>query len=125
MENPMSSSSTTTKRTPTPYAVKKGLHGNPEGVTIWQDKPPGMVGAKGIAKMSLVHEQDEVEATAAFIVHACNSHEQLAAALRSGRVAIDVLMAQLIELDPSFMPTKSAAWPALVAIKAALDVVEV
>jgi len=59
-----------------------------------------------------------------FIVRACNSHEQLVAALRDGRVAIDVLMAQLIEVDPSFLPTKSAAWPALVAIKAALEAAE-
>jgi hypothetical protein len=51
-------------------------------------------------------------------------HEQLVDALRKGRVAIDVLMAQLIEVDPSFKPTQSAAWPALVAIKAALEKVE-
>lgn len=50
--------------------------------------------------------------------------KQLVAALRDGRVAIDVLMARLIEVDPSFLPTRSPAWPALVAIKAALDVAE-
>ncbi|WP_449406063.1 hypothetical protein [Massilia phosphatilytica] len=71
-----------TKHTSTPYAVKKGLHGNPDGVTIWQQKLPGMTGAKGIAKMSGVHEQEEIEATAAFIVRACNAHEQLVAALK-------------------------------------------
>lgn len=63
--------------TPTPYTFKKGLHGNPDGVTIWQAKQPGMVGSKGIAKMSGVHEQEEVEATAAFIVRACNAHDAL------------------------------------------------
>jgi hypothetical protein len=66
----------------------------------------------------------EVHANAAFIVRACNAHEQLIDTLRQGRVAIDVLMAQLIEVDPSFKPTQSAAWPALVAIKAALEKVE-
>jgi hypothetical protein len=64
------------------------------------------------------------KANAAFIVRACNVHEQFVDALRKGRVAIDVLMAQLIEVDPSFRPTQSAAWPALVAIKAALEKVE-
>jgi hypothetical protein len=47
--------------------------------------------------------------------------KQLVAALRDGRVAIDVLMARLIEVDPSFLSTRSPAWPALMAIKAALD----
>ena len=78
----MSSFSTTTKHTQTPYAVKKGLHGNSDGVTIWQEKLPGMLGAKGIAKMSSVHEQDEVEATAAFIVRACNAHDHLVNAVK-------------------------------------------
>jgi hypothetical protein len=50
--------------------------------------------------------------------------KQQVAALRDGRVAIDVLMARMIEVDPSFLPTRSPAWPALVAIKAALDVAE-
>jgi hypothetical protein len=63
-------------------------------------------------------------ANAAFIVRAVNAHDKLIDALRQGRVAIDVLMAQLIEVDPSFKPTQSAAWPALVAIKAALEKVE-
>lgn len=49
---------------------------------------------------------------------------QLMTALRAGRVAIDVLMASLIEADPSFRPTQSPAWPALVAIKSALDAAE-
>lgn len=63
---------------------------------------------------------ETAEANAALIVRAVNSHEQLVAALRGARVAIDVLMAQLIEVDPSFMPTKSAVWPQLVAINHAL-----
>ena len=65
------------------------------------------------------------KATPAAVAALIASHEQLVEVLRAGRVAIDVLMAQLIEVDPSFVPTQSAAWPALVAIKAALDVVEV
>jgi len=73
----MSNTVTATKHIPTPYTAKKGLHGNPDGVTLWQAKLPGMIGAKGIAKMSGVHEQDEVEATAAFIVRACNLHAVL------------------------------------------------
>lgn len=66
---------------PTPYAVKKGLHGNPDGITIWQEKQSAAAGSKGIAKMSGVHEQAEIEATAEFIVCACNAHDQLVAAL--------------------------------------------
>jgi hypothetical protein len=66
----------------------------------------------------------EMEANAAFIVRACNSHDQLVTAMRDGRVAIDVLMARLIEVDPSFKPSESAVWPKLVAITSALAAAE-
>lgn len=66
----------------------------------------------------------EQEANAAFIVRAVNSHEQLVAALRGAHGAIDALMAGVIELDPSFMPTKSTIWPALTACAAALAAAE-
>jgi hypothetical protein len=70
-------------------------------------------------------DEPQREANADFIVRACSSHDQLVAALRDGRVAIDVLMARLIEVDPSFVPTQSPAWPVLVAIKGALEAAEV
>ena len=39
---------------------------------------------------------------------------ELLAACQSQLQAIDALMARLIELDPTFMPSKSEAWAALV-----------
>jgi hypothetical protein len=105
MESTMSNTaSSNAKHTSTPYAVKKGLHGNPDGVTIWQAKQPGVDGVKGIAKMSLVHDQDEVEATAAFIVRACNAHEQLVEA------AVEMIRTGLFQWDH---PQKIAADKAL------------
>lgn len=40
--------------------------------------------------------------------------DELLAACKSQHKAIDALMARLIELDPTFMPSQSAAWPAVV-----------
>jgi hypothetical protein len=108
------------KHTPTPWRVVNGSLIKDELMPFDRDERDTVLIATtaGNAPAALA------EANAAFIVRACNSHEQLAAALRCGRVAIDVLMAQLIEADPSFMPTKSAVWPSLVAITDALAVVE-
>ena len=36
---------------------------------------------------------------------------------------IDMLLARIIQLDPEFFPSESAAWPAVVAGKAALDMI--
>jgi hypothetical protein len=63
-------------------------------------------------------------ADAAFVARTCSVHDDLVTALRAGRVAIDVLMARLIKVDPSFVPTQSAAWPSLVSISVALSVAE-
>jgi hypothetical protein len=116
MENRMSN----TKHTPTPWFTQRDSWST---VYIEARIRPGTL--QEIAACGPTENgSDEQEANAAFIVRACNAHEQLVDALRQGRVAIDVLMAQLIEVDPSFKPTQSAAWPALVAIKAALEKVE-
>ena len=66
------------------------------------------------------HVPGTQEANAAFIVRACNSHDQLVAAVKAQHSAIDTLMAHLIHLDPNFKPTKSIIWPAVVAGNEAL-----
>src|SRR6218665_3967604 len=45
---------------------------------------------------------------------------ELLEACKAQHRAIDLLMAKLVTLDPTFMPTKSAAWPACVAGNAAI-----
>lgn len=44
----------------------------------------------------------------------------LLAAAKGQHQAIDMLMAMLIKRDPTFMPTKSAVWPMLLAGNAAI-----
>lgn len=63
----------------------------------------------------------ERAANAEFIVKAWNSHDKLVAALRGEHQAIDWLMARLIQLDPSFTPSKSEIWKFIAAGKEALD----
>lgn len=46
--------------------------------------------------------------------------DELLSACKSQHRAIDALMARLIELDPTFMPSQSAAWPAVVQGNAAI-----
>lgn len=50
---------------------------------------------------------------AEFIVCACNAHDQLVAAVQGSHAAIDRLMARLIQLDPTFLPSKSDIYPVL------------
>lgn len=112
-----------TKHAPTPWSATEhswaltGIYSSSEHIA-----------ALDISDDATEDNQAELEArmaaNAAFIVRAVNSHDHLLQTLRDGRVAIDVLMARLIEVDPSFLPTQSPAWPALVAIKAALDTAE-
>lgn len=61
---------------------------------------------------------------AKFIALACNAHNELVAALKSQHHAIDWLMAQLITIDRSFLPSKSEVWPLIEASAAALDKAE-
>ncbi|WP_273036788.1 hypothetical protein [Massilia timonae] len=50
---------------------------------------------------------------AEFIVRACNAHDQLVTAVQGSHAAIDRLMARLIQLDPTFLPSKSDIYPVL------------
>lgn len=50
---------------------------------------------------------------AEFIVRACNAHDQLVTAVKESHVAIDRLVARVIELDPTFLPSKSDIFPVL------------
>jgi len=85
--------------------------------TPWHEATRGpnnmpVIGAKG---MMLAHVctgdefQSEADANAEFILRACNSHDQVVTALKRSHMAIDRLMARLIELDPTFSPSKSDA----------------
>ncbi len=53
-------------------------------------------------------------ATPERIVKAWNLYERMAATIAAQHDAIDVLLAQLIEKDKTFLPTKSPVWPACV-----------
>lgn len=64
------------KHTETPWRLMHGLHGKPDGLTIWEDKRP----AKMIADVCTCH--DEAQETAVFIVQACNAHDGLVKALQ-------------------------------------------
>lgn len=48
-------------------------------------------------------------------------HKEMLAALQGEHKALDWMMARLIQVDPKFMPTKCAHWPAVVAGKEAMD----
>jgi hypothetical protein len=121
MENTMSN----TKHTPTPWWIAQSAGPGILAIDATDPQDGQLFAVCEIFGINDMRENSPVaEANAAFIVKACNSHDQLIAELQNGRVAIDVLMAQLIEVDPSFKPTESAAWPRLVAIKDALEAVE-
>jgi len=64
---------------------------------------------------------DEDRKNAEFIVKAVNLHDQLLAACKQQHAVIDLLMAKLIELDPTFLPSKSAAWAAVIAGNAVIS----
>lgn len=44
----------------------------------------------------------------------------LLAAVKAQNVALDILLSMLIERDPSFFPSQSAAWPAVIQGQQAL-----
>lgn len=61
---------------------------------------------------------------AALIVRACNAHDDLVKSLREVHQACDWLMAQVIALDPTFRPTQSPIWDAILQGSAALAATE-
>jgi hypothetical protein len=123
MENTMSNASTAEQHGPTPFKF---------GNTMSEQRMVLDAKGKYVCNVQIhqtprsfgLFDEPQREANAAFIVRACNSHEQLVAALRGAHGAIDTLMACLISLDPTFMPSKSAVWPALTACTAALATAE-
>lgn len=49
---------------------------------------------------------------------------RLLAASKSALNIIDILLARLIELDPTFRPTKSSMWPDIEALSHAIKAAE-
>lgn len=115
-----------TNHTPTPWMLGRGSlieifavdPDNPDSVDSTDTLHVATVQRRG-AKSVLQRHAD-----AAFIVRACNSHEQLVAAVRGSHAAIDRLMARLIQLDPTFMPSQSGIYPVLKANGDALAAAE-
>lgn len=59
-------------------------------------------------------------ARADYIAHAMNAFPVLVQAVQAQHQAIDALLARVIQLDPKFMPSESAAWSAVKQGQAAL-----
>ena len=54
------------------------------------------------------------------IVRAVNAHADLLAACEAGHKALDYMFARSASTDPTFFPSESPAWPAIVALHAAI-----
>lgn len=104
-----------TKHTPTPWKLDPDLIGQ-----IVNQADTKLVARAGRVEPLKNLDQPEREANAEFIVRACNSHGLLVAAVKAQHGALDILMARLITLDPTFMPTKSEAWTAVITGNGAL-----
>jgi hypothetical protein len=106
------------QHTKTPWRVGKPSQ---MGSVVADEAVPEIGGSDAVAHYGghLVAESIAPR-NAEFIVRACNSHDQLVAAVKAQHNAIDVLMARLINLDPTFKPTVSDIWPAIVAGSEAL-----
>lgn len=113
--------------TPTPWMVSR----NTDKGLVWVDSFDAP--SCGVADLYHRHgigvedfvAKDNAEANAAFIVKACNAHDELVEVVRAQHQAIDWLMATLIQKthalgEPSFYPSKSPVWPAVQRGAAAL-----
>lgn len=105
------------KHTPTPWAIYHD-HSDPKvaesiGYLRSVGHDNGAFNSWGFSSIADMFGCDEPEqkANAEFIVRCVNSHEALVEKLRANHRAVDWLMAKLILLDPTFLPSKSPIWP--------------
>lgn len=108
--------------TPGPFTVgadATDLMGCPEGGRFVAIDAPGH-GALAVVVTRLSDDEgpnEQLEGNARLFAAA----PDLLAAARAQHKALDWMMARLIELDPTFMPTKCAHWPAIVAGNEAIN----
>lgn len=103
--------------TPGPWRIREWEDGDGHARISIDGDIDATLTFRGLANVPYDNGDESLMANARLIAAA----PDMLAALKAQHEAIDVLLAMVIGLDKTFLPTKSSVWPKLLQGKAAID----